>query len=119
MLLLLNYDYERSDYGYEHSLLYDNCKEILDNMVRGHRRKESDLKPLSRKLLGYLQINLKKYRAQKNKTQEQLAEDSGLHVSTIAGLEQGDMPNITIDTYCALVLGLGMSRDYLALLEKP
>ena len=88
-------------------------------MGRGHRRKESELKPLSRRLLGFLQINLKKYRNLKNLTQTQLAELAGLHVSTIADLEQGDMPNITIDTYCSIVSGLGMSKDYLALLEKP
>ena len=88
-------------------------------MSRGHRRKESDLNPLSRKLLGYLQVNLKKYRDLKNLTQAQLADSAGLHVSTIADLEQGEMPNITIDTYCSIVSGLGLSKDCLTLLEKP
>ncbi|MCK1259174.1 helix-turn-helix domain-containing protein [Streptococcus uberis] len=54
-------------------------------------------------------INL--LRRELNLTQEQLAEQSEIDVSSIAKIERGERSNITLNTFEKVVNGLGISYE--------
>lgn len=60
-----------------------------------------------------LKDNLRKYREDKNMTQEQLEEQSGISQSMISALETGRIPNPTLATLKALAEQLDITLDEL------
>jgi DNA-binding XRE family transcriptional regulator len=60
-----------------------------------------------------LKDNLRKYREDKNMTQEQLEELSGISQSMISALETGRIPNPTLATLKALAEQLDITLDEL------
>lgn len=70
------------------------------------------MKKVNSRLIEILSFNLKKIRLEKNLSQEELAEVSGLHRTYIGGIERGER-NITLKTLECLAESLGVDDLYL------
>lgn len=54
-----------------------------------------------------MQYNIRKYRLEQNKSQQKLAEESGVSRAVISGLESGTIVVTTTDTLIKIATALG------------